>query len=156
MDWSIQDIGALGEFLGSVAVLLTLVYLAVQTRASRQATDLQTFLALSNNGSSVFATLLASNPEALEIFWKGNAGEPLDERELRIFATIVDGVTVNPYASLLHASPSPTRASALDGYQGLIQSLWENPNFLKLWEAGYWSYLPEHQRAGIESNRATN
>ena len=72
MEWSIQDLGAIGEFVGSLAVLLTLGYLAVQTRASRQATDLQTFLTISNNGSSVFATLLASNPDALQIFRRGS------------------------------------------------------------------------------------
>ena len=32
MDWSVQDLGALGEFVGSVAVLVTLIYLAYQFR----------------------------------------------------------------------------------------------------------------------------
>ena len=32
MTLTIQDLGALGELLGSVAVLFTLVYLALQTR----------------------------------------------------------------------------------------------------------------------------
>ena len=32
MDWSIQDLGALGEFVGSVAVLVTLIYLTYQFR----------------------------------------------------------------------------------------------------------------------------
>ena len=32
MTLTIQDLGALGELLGSVAVLATLVYLAMQTR----------------------------------------------------------------------------------------------------------------------------
>jgi len=32
MDWSIQDLGALGEFVGSAAVLVTLIYLAYQFR----------------------------------------------------------------------------------------------------------------------------
>ena len=156
MEWSIQDLGAIGEFVGSLAVLLTLGYLAVQTRASRQATDLQTFLTISTNTSSVFATLLSSSPDAFEIYQKGNAGEHLDESELAVFGAIVNGVNINPYACLLHAAPSPTRARALDGYQPSINSLWVNPNFIELWEAGYWSYLPKHQRAGIEGKRTTN
>lgn len=32
MEWSIQDLGALGEFVGSVAVVVTLIYLALQIR----------------------------------------------------------------------------------------------------------------------------
>ena len=34
---TIQDLGALGEFLGSIAVLATLVYLALQTRQNTAA-----------------------------------------------------------------------------------------------------------------------
>ncbi len=32
MTLTIQDLGALGEFLGSIAVLATLIYLTLQTR----------------------------------------------------------------------------------------------------------------------------
>ncbi len=37
MTLTIQDLGALGEFLGSIAVLATLVYLALQTRQNTMA-----------------------------------------------------------------------------------------------------------------------
>ncbi len=37
MTLTIQDLGALGELLGSVAVLVTLVYLALQTRQNTMA-----------------------------------------------------------------------------------------------------------------------
>ena len=37
MTLTIQDLGALGELLGSVAVLVTLVYLAFQTRQNTMA-----------------------------------------------------------------------------------------------------------------------
>ena len=37
MTLTIQDLGALGELLGSIAVLATLVYLALQTRHARRA-----------------------------------------------------------------------------------------------------------------------
>ena len=156
MELSIQDFGAIGEFVGSIAVLLTLGYLAVQTRASRQATDLQTFLAVSNNASSVFATLVASNPDAFQIFQRGNAGEPLDESELPIFGTILDIVAVNPYSCLLLAAPSPTRARALEGYDTLMSSVWDNPNFVQLWESGQWSYLPEASQVAIEGYRTNH
>lgn len=32
MSWTIQDLGAAGEFVGAIAVLVTLIYLAYQTR----------------------------------------------------------------------------------------------------------------------------
>ena len=41
MTLTIQDLGALGEFLGSIAVLATLVYLALQTRQNTMAISAQ-------------------------------------------------------------------------------------------------------------------
>ncbi len=41
MTLTIQDLGALGEFFGSIAVLVTLVYLAFQTRQNRMAISAQ-------------------------------------------------------------------------------------------------------------------
>ena len=48
MEWTIQDMGAAGEFVGSIAVLFTLVYLAYQTRAARHATELQMIIGASH------------------------------------------------------------------------------------------------------------
>ncbi len=44
---SIQDLGAIGEFLGSIFVLVTLIYLAVQVRHSRDLLEENRKLALS-------------------------------------------------------------------------------------------------------------
>jgi hypothetical protein len=42
VDWTIQDLGSLGEFVASIAVVITLLFLTVQVRLSRQATDMNT------------------------------------------------------------------------------------------------------------------
>ena len=36
MDWSVQDLGAVGEFVSSIAVMVTLIYLAVQTKQTQK------------------------------------------------------------------------------------------------------------------------
>jgi len=36
MELSIQDLGSVGEFVSSIAVILTLIYLAVQTRQTQK------------------------------------------------------------------------------------------------------------------------
>ena len=36
MEWTIQDLGAAGEFVSSVAVLVTLIYLSVQMKHARE------------------------------------------------------------------------------------------------------------------------
>lgn len=32
MEWTIQDLGAVGEFVGAIGVVITLIYLAYQIR----------------------------------------------------------------------------------------------------------------------------
>ena len=36
VEWSYGDLGALGEFVGSAAVLITLIYLALQVRQTNE------------------------------------------------------------------------------------------------------------------------
>ena len=42
MDWTIQDFGALGESISAIAVLFTLLYLAVQIKQTKIATEANT------------------------------------------------------------------------------------------------------------------
>jgi hypothetical protein len=53
---SIQDLGAIGELIGSVAVLATLIYLAVQIRVARNHLDL---MILENRTADVRESFLA-------------------------------------------------------------------------------------------------
>ena len=36
---SIQELGSMGEFVGAIAVLITLIYLSIQTRLTRRAAE---------------------------------------------------------------------------------------------------------------------
>jgi hypothetical protein len=150
---SIADLGSIGEFVGSFAVLLTLGYLAIQARATRQATDLQTMMALNSMSSTIIAGMLTTKSDALEIFFRGNGGEPLNDGDLNVFAVIYSALVVTPVASILHAVPSPTRTRTLSGFEKLLQAGWRNPNFTALWNAGFWSTLPEDSRKAIENYR---
>lgn len=153
---SIGDLGSLGEFLGSIVVLLTLGYLAIQTRAGRQATELQTFMALNSHSVTMMAALLSSKPNALDAWQRGQSEKLDDEDTLKLYGLIHNALVVSPVASILHAAPSPTRTNALSGYEGLIQASWANPNFVTLWDAGQWSYLIDDQRKAIEAYRAAD
>ena len=60
MTLTIQDLGALGEFLGSIAVLVTLVYLAFQTRQNRMAISAQLDATRISTSQSLQLTLATS------------------------------------------------------------------------------------------------
>ena len=40
MEWSIQDLGAIGEFVGAIAVVVTLAYLAIQIRQNTASVEI--------------------------------------------------------------------------------------------------------------------
>ncbi len=61
MTLTIQDLGALGELLGSLAVLVTLVYLAFQTRQNRMAISAQLDAARINAVLTLNLTAATSN-----------------------------------------------------------------------------------------------
>jgi len=77
----IQDLGAIGEFIGSILVLITLVYVVIQLRQNQHAMMAQTHqmradglktswqnLALSNEMSAVFLKLA-------EVGWRSSSSE---------------------------------------------------------------------------------
>ncbi len=61
MTLTIQDLGALGEFLGSIAVLATLIYLALQTRQNTMAIGAQLDAALIAANQSTFLSAATSD-----------------------------------------------------------------------------------------------
>lgn len=64
---SIQDWGALGEIVGGVAVIFTIVYLALQLRRSTRAVHRQTYHTAAESISQ-FSWKLAENPELFRCF----------------------------------------------------------------------------------------
>ncbi len=54
MDWTIQDYGALGELVGAIVVVITLVYLAFQIRQNTRQLEQNTLIAIT-------AAITASN-----------------------------------------------------------------------------------------------
>ena len=62
---SIMELGALGEFLGSIGVIATLIYLAVQIRANTNSTKAETFQRLTNEVTN-WNTTLVLEPKLVE------------------------------------------------------------------------------------------
>ncbi len=65
----LEVLGNLGEFVGAIAVFATLIYLAVQVRATRRSTDFLIAQGLTAQYNQV-NTLLVENPELGELLYK--------------------------------------------------------------------------------------
>jgi len=75
-----QVLGNLGEFIGSIAILITLIYLAAQIRQAGRST---TFAAVQANRMERLAWFRSNrdSPYLPGIFTKVDAGDPLEEEE---------------------------------------------------------------------------
>lgn len=76
---TIQELGSIGEFISSIAVLVTLIYLAVQVRQTRNATVASTM----QTNRVQFQNIMIANrdSEIAPIIIKSDKGEPLSEEE---------------------------------------------------------------------------
>ena len=80
MDLSTQDLGSIGEFIASIAVVVSLVYLAVQTRSNTKAIRAQTRSSITDQVLSV-QSLMFDNETYRLAFMKYMAKEELDPNE---------------------------------------------------------------------------
>ncbi len=76
---SIQELGSIGEFISSIAVLVTLIYLAVQVRQTRNATVASTM----QTNRVQFQNIMIANrdSEIAPIIIKSDEGEALSAEE---------------------------------------------------------------------------
>jgi hypothetical protein len=82
---TIDELGALGEFLGSILVLITLVYLTVQIRQNTKSVQASTELDFLSawNQLSYFR---AESPELMDLYRRGGAGyQNLEDDEIGRF-----------------------------------------------------------------------
>ena len=65
---SIQDLGAIGDFVGSIGVIVTLIYLAIQIRANTRATRGSAGFDATHSWANLNETLSGQSDEYLEPF----------------------------------------------------------------------------------------
>lgn len=70
MGLSIQDWGAIGEIIGGIAVVATLIYLSIQLKQTSQAVKVSTADTGSTHNAAVWREMIA-NPELVKILIKG-------------------------------------------------------------------------------------
>ena len=82
MTLTIQDLGSLGEFLGSIAVLATLIYLTLQTRQNTMAIGAQLEAAALGATQNWFLSVATSNE--LEEALRQESTAPRTTNEIRL------------------------------------------------------------------------
>ena len=142
---NLQNIGALGQFISAIAVVISLVYLAYQVKQNTIQIDHNTKAARSHGiNSSISHTLeirqaIFEDDEVLRIFYLGNRDtEELTEEERLKYRLILHnciGTIWNTYAQVLYAD--------------LPREIWESQTTLikrlLLTERGiwFWTYFSD-------------
>lgn len=92
---TLEQLGSIGEFVSAMAVLLTLAYLAFQTRQNgellRQSRDAQTATMASANVQNWNQVLssIATEPQSSKVVGKLRRGETVAEEELDTMGAIL-------------------------------------------------------------------
>ena len=85
---TIFELGALGEFVSGIAIIVTLIYLALQVRKNQQGIT-SAMLHAAVQEFNHLNTMLAADPELAELYERGHAQpESLDDREQRQYTWI--------------------------------------------------------------------
>ncbi len=129
----LTQLANLGEFVGGVAVLVTLLYLTYQLRETNRSTRVATLCAMSEASASL-ADMLAADPEVSRVFLAGSrdtADLTPDERDRFHFLMLgaarrMESVHIRMDG---HGIPTDDRA----GYHESGLSLLAMPGSLKWW-----------------------
>jgi hypothetical protein len=134
---TVQDLGSIGEIIGAVAVLFTLVYLSLQTRQARLAAEeTAKFSALQGTHSivSLYVEARRSLLEHKELIAKANTQQELSEAERVALTLVFDDL----FYAAAYSFGSGTSAGSVHSADGDVQYftriLSSNPSAMAEWE----------------------
>ena len=136
MNW--DAIGAIAETIGTVAVLITLVYLAIQLRTANKQRELES-LRHSWDGLNEICGLLSESPEKASIILRGrNSIQDLTTEEQLIFQGIhlhmLNNIEVWHLQLMETSPPGEYRDRQEENMGQIIVFLFDFPGTRELWK----------------------
>ena len=134
---TIQELGSIGELIGAVAVLVTVVYLALQTRLSRKAAE-QTAMFASQEATRAAPEMyalyrsLVAKPELAELIVKART-EELTQTEMLMYKTVFEELiyaAVTSYQSTLLSASAHSGVADIEHLLGILR---DNPKAVDVW-----------------------
>jgi hypothetical protein len=149
---TIQDLGALGDMIGGVAVVASLIYLAIQirqnTRQISQNIEATRFAAFERNIESAnrMRELLILNPDLIDLFLRGSRDfEALDSSERMRFDLLMRNTMTAFQGAFLRQRMIGGDPLDFEGAGRLIDSILESPGARAWLEQGDFDWRPEFQ-----------
>lgn len=149
---TIQDWGAIGEIVGAIAVVASLVYLAAQIRQNtqqiRHSVESNRLAAFERNiaAGNRIRELIVLNPELASLFMRGmksyTALEPTDD--LR-FAMLMRNVFSEMQGAFIRQMSVEYDSEAFSGNTRILDSLLKNPGVREWLESSDADWRPEFE-----------
>lgn len=139
---TIQDWGSIGEVVGGLAVLVTVVYLAIQLRHSTQAAHRHTYNAAADSMAQ-FSWNLAKNPYLQKLYRTMlRAPDSLSDDELLQAETILDAYLTLMESYYLHNIEFGEKLSQAR-WGRIISRIVTTPGGRRYWQQRRWQFHEE-------------
>jgi len=131
---TLQDLGALGDLIGGIAVVLTLIYLAVQVRQNTSMIMAQTVQA-SVDATQRVLLFRAERPDLRALLRKARNNDDLDADDTEFLASYLQAVFMNFQARLRHHALGVFDRSVNDSYERILED-YLHQDYVRRW----WRY----------------
>ncbi len=130
---SIQELGSLGELVGAIGVILSLIYLATQIRQNTRAIRSSSIQAATLSTGQTVA-LMGQSPQNADVFYRGmRSYDELSESEQTHFTIMVSGIFTNCDAMYWDHKQGLLPPEVWDRAQRLVQFYLERPGGQRVW-----------------------
>lgn len=134
-------LGNLGEFLAALAVLVTLIYLAIQTRLNTQAVRGAAAQASVPLALSHFHDMY-SNPDLEELYFRRINGEELEAAEKRRVNHYFNALLHSYESFFLQQKQSSIDPELWEGKKTSLDAFLQNEAFIDCWHGSRFLYSP--------------
>jgi hypothetical protein len=148
LNTTVQLLGNIGEFVSSIAILVTLAYLSVQVRAARIATEADN-LSVTQSTNQLILNQTIENSDLLV---RANAGEHLSDADRLAFETLVGARGVNGFLQYRRAKLLGTKEGERVPALGFARYLLRHPAAYRAWNEDQ----AAHQRARAAAGMAVD
>jgi hypothetical protein len=149
---TLSEIGIVAEAIAAVAVVVSLVYLAIQIKQNTIAVQASSYLEIAN-GVSDFQTLLAENKEVAEVFLRGSEDpEGLTPEESLRFEMLLGQLFVKYDVAVYFYRHQMIDDRAIEPYNRFILALMQAKGVELWWDRSQY-YLSESMRDYLNARR---
>jgi hypothetical protein len=132
---TVQDLGAIGEFIGGIGVVMTLVYLAVQIRQNTKTVRASTYQAILDSARSD-TELILTHPHLERVYRVGRRNfEELTEEERPLFRMLVAQLLLSSESLFLQHQQGAIDGDFWQRRQLTLRGVLSQPGVRQWWAA---------------------